>query len=82
MLEQLDSKWTTYEKGYVFELMVIETDARRFIVDAIQLETKLTDYEALQKKKGNKTYQSSKEYNEKRAQFITNISEINAVANV
>lgn len=32
--------------------MVIETDARRFIVDAISLEQELTDFEASQKKKG------------------------------
>jgi hypothetical protein len=28
MLELLDAKWTHYEQCYVFELMVIETDAR------------------------------------------------------
>ena len=38
MIEQLDMKWTHYEQCYVFELMVIETDARRFIVEAISLE--------------------------------------------
>jgi hypothetical protein len=38
-------KWTHYEQCYVFELMVIETDARRFIVDSIKLEQLLTDYE-------------------------------------
>jgi hypothetical protein len=38
MLEELDQKWSNYEKCYVFELMVIETDARRFIVDSIQFE--------------------------------------------
>lgn len=46
MLEQLDQKWTHYEQCYVFELMVIETDARRYIVDAIALEQKLSDYES------------------------------------
>ena len=34
-LEQFDQAWTTYEQFYVYELMVIETDARRFIIEAI-----------------------------------------------
>jgi hypothetical protein len=46
MLEQLDIKWTNYERGYVFELMVIETDARRFIVDTIKIEQEMTDFES------------------------------------
>lgn len=43
MLISLDQKWTSYEKGYVFELMVIETDARKIIVESIALESKLTN---------------------------------------
>ena len=35
----------TYELYYVYELMVIESDARRFIIEAIELERKLTDIE-------------------------------------
>ena len=46
MLETLDLNWTHYEKNYVFELMVIETDARRFIVDAIAFEKKLSEIES------------------------------------
>jgi hypothetical protein len=38
LLEELDKRWTQYEKCYVFELMVIETDARRFIVAAIKID--------------------------------------------
>lgn len=30
-----DQLWATYERDYIGELMVIETDARRFILDAI-----------------------------------------------
>ena len=64
MLEQLDLKWTHYEQCYVFELMVIETDARRFIVDGILFEKQMQDYELAQKKKGLVFIQSNKEYNE------------------
>ena len=35
MLGKLDEQWALYEKSYVFELMVIEKDARRFITQAI-----------------------------------------------
>jgi hypothetical protein len=52
MIEQLDLKWTHYEQCYVFELMVIETDARRFVVEAIALEQRLHDFEAAQRKQG------------------------------
>jgi hypothetical protein len=32
MLNRFDALWCEYEQKYVFELMVIENDARRFIV--------------------------------------------------
>jgi hypothetical protein len=66
----------------VFELMVIETDARRFIVEAIQLEKQMSAFETQQKKKGLVFIQNNKEYNELRSQFIGKICEINSVANV
>lgn len=45
MLNKFESAWVTYEQYYVYELMVIESDARRFIIEAIELERKLTDIE-------------------------------------
>ena len=41
-LEEFDDSWVRYEKIYVFELMLIEADARRFITDAIETEKDLT----------------------------------------
>jgi hypothetical protein len=35
MLRQFDDQWALYERSYVFELMVIEKDARRFVLQAI-----------------------------------------------
>ncbi len=67
MLELLDQKWTHYEQCYVFELMVIETDARRFVVDAINLENRMTEIENNLQKKGQFFIQSHKDYNEVRA---------------
>ena len=42
MLVKFDELWTTYEQKYVYELMVIEGDARRFITESINLETILS----------------------------------------
>lgn len=41
-LEEFDKCWVEYEKVYVFELMLIEADARRFVTDAIETEKELT----------------------------------------
>jgi hypothetical protein len=38
MLKDFDEQWALYERSYVFELMVIEKDARRFVTQAIQHE--------------------------------------------
>lgn len=35
---RFDELWTTYESKYVYELMVIEGDARRFIIESINVE--------------------------------------------
>jgi len=35
LLYELDRIWTEYEKNYVLELMVIEKDSRRFVIQAI-----------------------------------------------
>lgn len=41
-LEEFDSTWVTYEQLYVVELMLIESDARRFITEAIEIEKEIT----------------------------------------
>jgi len=40
--------WSTYEQYYVYELMVIETDARRFILESIKIEQQLRELETTQ----------------------------------
>lgn len=42
MLSKFDELWTEYEQKYVYELMVIESDARRFIIDSINIEAVLS----------------------------------------
>ena len=41
MLVRFDELWTEYEQKYVYELMVIESDARRFIIESINIEAVL-----------------------------------------
>ena len=38
LIQTFDELWTTYENKYVYELMVIEQDARRFVIESINLE--------------------------------------------
>lgn len=35
LLEQFDQDWAIFEKSYVQELMTIEADARKSVIDAI-----------------------------------------------
>jgi len=44
-LEEFDKYWVSFEQLYVFELMLIEADARRYITEAIKCEQELTDIE-------------------------------------
>ena len=41
MLVGFDEAWTKYEHKYICELMVIENDARRFIINSIEIERNL-----------------------------------------
>ncbi len=75
MLVKFDDLWTQYESKYVGELMVIEGDARRFIVESISLEREL----------GQKRMQLPEmqtKVQETRASLLDNICKVNAVANV
>jgi hypothetical protein len=74
LLVRFDELWTTYEKKYVYELMVIESDARRFIIESINIEAVLQqDHMQLPAMR--------EQLNEKRSMLIENICSVNAVAN-
>lgn len=51
-LEEFDMNWVTYEQLYVIELMFIESDARRFITQAIEIEKEISTEEIRQRAKG------------------------------
>jgi hypothetical protein len=74
VLQRFDELWCVYEQKYVFELMVIENDARRFIIESINLESILCQphmSNALQKT----------QFNEKRENLLQKICQVNSVAN-
>lgn len=75
MLARFDELWTDYEHKYVYELMVIESDARRFIIESINTEALLTQ-EHMQ------LPTMREQFNEKRRLLLENICQVNAVANV
>ena len=74
-LVEFDLAWSTYEQYYVYELMVIETDARRFIIESIKVEKELRQLETT-------PGTTMDQYNSKRQELVTYLSQINAICNV
>ena len=74
MLERFDSLWCQYEQKYVFELMVIENDARRFILESINIE-------AILKQPHMQSVLKRDEFDTKRKTLLDLICQVNAVAN-
>lgn len=79
-LSEFDKNWVVYEESYINELIVIEKQSRRFIVQAIDLEKEITAYESRAKIR-NKCLINNNEYDALREKFINIIVEINKVAN-
>ena len=81
ILLDFDSIWVDFEQLYVHELMAIESDARRFIEEAIWLEKELTRIENSSKILG-KSLLDNNEFIETRAKLVVIIGKINSVANI
>ena len=79
-LEEFDKNWVNYEKCYVIELMLIESDARRFITQAIDLEKEISSAEVRERAKG-KIMVDCPDYNKNRSKLIHTLNKINTVAN-
>eukprot|EP00742_Colponemidia_sp_Colp-10_P001722 GILJ01001844.1.p1 GENE.GILJ01001844.1~~GILJ01001844.1.p1 ORF type:complete len:525 (-),score=85.05 GILJ01001844.1:95-1669(-) len=79
-LEDFDFTWAMFEQLYVFELMLIEADARRYITEAIEMERDLLLLEVRERAKG-KTVLENEEYHNCRKRLVQHIGRINAVAN-
>jgi len=72
-LAEFDTAWTEYEFKYVSELMVIEKDARRHIVEAIDLQVQIRELESQP--------QMKEELKKAQTDLIAKIGEINQYAN-
>lgn len=81
MLSEFDHYWITYEQLYVSELIMIETNARRHIVLAIETEDELSQIEENEKCK-SKIVINSSEFHKARAKLIEILAHINSVANI
>jgi len=79
-LEEFDVNWVTYEQLYVIELMLIESDARRFITEAIELEKEIASAEVRERAKG-KIMVDCPDYQKNRGKLVEIVNKINAVAN-
>ena len=75
-LSEFDAAWSKYEQYYVYELMVIETDSRRFIIEAIKIDQELKEMET------HSENVTMIQYNEKRQELIKFLSQINAICNM
>lgn len=73
--------WVTYEQYYVYELMVIETDSRRFIIDAIVIDEQMQEIETNLEEIGCNV-RLNRQYNEQRQLLLQKLSQLNAVCNI
>lgn len=80
-LLEFDKAWTKYEQYYVYELMVIETDARRFVIQAIGVEKQMTQMEIELERQGE-DLTTNQEYNEVRQQLLAQVAQVNTICNM
>ena len=58
-LKNFDKCWVEFERIYVFELMIIEKDARRLVMQGIELDRLMRNYETSEKLKGTVVIKAS-----------------------
>jgi hypothetical protein len=80
LLNEFDKHWAKFEQLYIFELMIIENDAKRLIIKAIKIEKKLRAFELSEKLKGNLIIRSPR-YLLLRKKFLEICGKINSIAN-
>ena len=80
-LQIFDAHWVEFEQLYVLELMLIESDARRYIFQAIEVEKDMQATETKEKAMG-RFLAESRDYNQCREALVTLMCKINAVANI
>ena len=80
-LQEFDALWVEFEQLYVHELMAIESDARRYIEEAIQLEQQISLLDA-QSKELKHPAPESKHSLDLKSRLVVVIGKINSVANI
>ena len=81
VLEDFDICWTQYEKIYVSELMSIEKNARRLVVNAIEINNQISRIESINSINIEPDIIEANCCKEMMEQFIAVIAQINAIAN-
>ena len=81
VLLEFDNLWVEFEQLYVHELMAIESDARRYIEEAIQHEQDLTALELVYKE-NSRSMLDSAEVLDIKSKFVQVLGKINSVANI
>jgi hypothetical protein len=76
-----DKNWVKYEEKYIFELIEIEKKSRKLIIDAINIENEITNYENKLNLRG-KLVLNDKRYDQLRIKLIEIILNLNKVANI
>jgi len=76
----LDRAWASFEHKYIAELIGIEEKARKYLVAAVEHESKMTDIEAKFEKQ--EKLSSCAAYIAVRQEFITCLARLNSVANI
>eukprot|EP00933_Yihiella_yeosuensis_P077470 TRINITY_DN8797_c0_g1_i2.p1 TRINITY_DN8797_c0_g1~~TRINITY_DN8797_c0_g1_i2.p1 ORF type:complete len:549 (-),score=100.61 TRINITY_DN8797_c0_g1_i2:189-1835(-) len=79
VLHRLDATWASFEWKYISELIAIEDRARHLVVDAVESEKRLQQYE--EKYGETDTLQAREDYRSEQTFLVTCISRLNSVAN-
>lgn len=79
--QEFDYIWVNFEKIYVHELMAIENDARRFIIEAIDVEKALSRFETHFSIK-QQVLTDNLDYHTSRSKLVGLIGKVNSVANI
>jgi len=79
-LVTLDRAWASFEHKYIAELIGIEEKARKYLVAAVEHESKMSEIEAMFERK-RESLNSCAAYIKVRQDFITCLARLNSVAN-
>ena len=80
-LIDFDKKWVDYEENYINELIEIEKKSRKIVIEGINIEKEITNYENKSKAHG-KLLINDKKYNQLITKLVEILLKLNKTANV